>query len=906
MCGSAGLGWLVLLLSLVNVEAQKQPYSDISSKCLGSIMRVDVGPLQGKLLEVAVIINNSSILLTPRLASQCGFSMTTDQLGGAKIYASLQNCFAQNVDTGFMTTLNLRLHGNQMDEDELYQVAETCQYATWASREIVCDHNYMEVSVQRAAPDDYVLPKYPIPRAISRFGDPRHAPEKWPTESGFRMTTIMFFTPEERTMKLTEALKSGYGMASTPSRMILRSLKTTPETYVQNVAGVPMTVLKSSTIFEQKWLATKIDAAAACPILEGSVSFTPDRITWYLPWHIDPLVSSEKFKLLEVHMGVSGQRLDAAEMAARQYSMSVNDLYVISEIPVGAVGGYFKSHIQDNQYLVTYSIEPMVELLWTEDDALEDTRYKVLFPITTPLLSHPPQVIDNTVPKEQTFKMLLGPFGTDVALVNISFPSEVLSVADCNVRGFNVLEHMSPNSSTKVFTIEVPFMDPVVQMTEEGFTAYSLHLTFGLLVLPELVPFSHTAHLEAKLTESDPPSVSSGCDGQNFYVLVKYRTQGLQLKVGKQTLTPELAQHYGFSDNGTHFSLTVPFLAPGVVFEALEKSTIRSRLDLVLWNPETKIKIKHFSVACNFRSTLTECFPNGTMTVLALKLESVPGLNTSLLTLRDPTCGPSFSNDQFAYFVFTVNSCGTSRKFLSNRMVYENEISLPEETETETSDEEEPLYELRVSCHYAINTTHALAFHTSPQVNDPYTYADARGEPEAVMRLALDDSYSVFYRAEDYPVAKYPKQPLYFEVELMGSTSSVVSLELENCWVTLKNDRMSQPRWNLITDGCANPAGSYQVVFHPVQPNARVKYPSNVKRFELQMFALAENQHNVRHQLFVHCDVVICDSRNPLGGICTRRCPNKETQIRGRRQAVSYAVLSFKHVSSGPIVTSLT
>lgn len=34
----------------------------------------------------------------------------------------------------------------------------------------------------------------------------------------------------------------------------------------------------------------------------------------------------------------------------------------------------------------------MLELLWTEDG--EDTRYKVLFPITTPLLSLNLQVFD--------------------------------------------------------------------------------------------------------------------------------------------------------------------------------------------------------------------------------------------------------------------------------------------------------------------------------------------------------------------------------------------------------------------------------------------------------------------------------------------------------------------------------
>lgn len=169
---------------------------------------MDVGLLGGKLLEVAVVVSkiaflnslfylvftlshrfsltaifsspdNSAIILTPSLASQCGFSVKTDQLGNTMIYASLQNCFAQNVvrrleillwcpmcilfsvgvviilslnsvclqdDKAFTTTLNLRLHGNSMVEDELYQVAETCRYTTWASREIVCDRNYMEAS----------------------------------------------------------------------------------------------------------------------------------------------------------------------------------------------------------------------------------------------------------------------------------------------------------------------------------------------------------------------------------------------------------------------------------------------------------------------------------------------------------------------------------------------------------------------------------------------------------------------------------------------------------------------------------------------------------------------------------------------------------------------------------------
>lgn len=39
------------------------------------------------------------------------------------------------------------------------------------------------------------------------------------------------------------------------------------------------------------------------------------------------------------------------------------------------------------------------------------------------------------------------------------------------------------------------------QQRDMGYTVYSLHLTFGMLVLPEFAPFSHPVYLEAKLVD---------------------------------------------------------------------------------------------------------------------------------------------------------------------------------------------------------------------------------------------------------------------------------------------------------------------------------------------------------------------------------------------------------------------
>uniref|UniRef100_A0A3Q3C616 Uncharacterized LOC102292328 n=1 Tax=Haplochromis burtoni TaxID=8153 RepID=A0A3Q3C616_HAPBU len=661
---------------------------------------------------------------------------------------------------------------------------------------------------------------------------------------------VVFFTPEERIMQATEAHQRGYGVGNTPTRVILRSSKSALATYTQTVAGVPMKVFKTSTIFEKQWLTARVDAVAACPV----VSFTPTMITWRLPQRIDPLMSSGRVQLLEVYLGINGQTLDPTQMPAK---LSTDDSYIIVQIPVGADGGYFKSHIQGNRYLLSYTIEPMLELLWTEDG--EDTRYKVLFPITTPLLSLNLQVFDETVPKQQVFKLVLGHFAPDVALMNITFPSEVLTIAQCHARGFNIREHVSPNSSLKVFTLEVPFTDPAVLQSVRfnfrmGFIVYSLHLTFGLLVLNEFAPFSHTVYLEATLEDKVPPSVSGSCDYQNFYVLVEHGTSDFNFHtmVGKRLLTPGLAQQYGYMENGTHSNLVVPFAAPDV--ELLHQLPL---------GPELTVRVECFKLF------FSECFPNGTITTLAVKLESVPSLNPSELTLLDPTCGPVYSDDRYAYFVFTANSCGTTRKFLPNAMLYENDISefFSLVFALLTAFKSHGLSSrLKVSCYYDLNTTHAVSFHTRPRRSEPYA-ENAKGQLQVAMRLSLDDSFREFYRLEDSPIMKHLQQPLYFEVELMSAINPQVSLELENCWATLDEDKMSQPRWDLIINGCPH-TDPHHVVFHPVWTDARVQYPSHLKRFEVQMFAFTENEEDLSPQVFVHCDVVICDTRNPLGGIC--------------------------------------
>ncbi|KAJ8377735.1 hypothetical protein AAFF_G00254080 [Aldrovandia affinis] len=889
-----GFRALCLLFVAIAARAQKAPLPrGIDFECLGNLMTFsfDKSVLWGRSLDIDAVGGTDIIPVTEKVASQCGFSRTSDPWGNTKLYTSVQNCFVQNTDDVFDLTLRFRLSGSALSAAVMHTVSESCTYAAWASREVTCTQNYMEVSVWR---------RVPTPE-ITEFNEKGVAleviepDEEVEADSLLQLWKVEFHTGRPKTMSIEETRNHGYGVAATLTRLLLRSPYRTAETTSMQVARVPMEVIIASTYIKRKWMVKRLDSAAACPT--GGVTFTEEMITWMLPLRISPLLSSTTFNLLAYHLGIDGKRLDAATMEARKYRMTVTDLHIVVEIPLGSVDGYYKSQSPDYQYYITYSIEPMLELLWREDAMHDDTRYKVLFPITTPLMARPPLVIDKTTEEGKVFHFCVGNFLPDVELVNITFETTVLSIAEANSRGFDVHEHLFSNGS-RFWGALVPFSDPFVHKGNAApdVTAYTLQVLFGFVILPENTPFSHPEVLQAYRRDVVLPTVTATCDLEYFYVTVAYGSQGhnFQTVVGQRELTPEIAEEYQYAQNDTHFSITVHFLARDAVFEMVLASLVRSRLNVVLkslnWN------FNDFSLTCSFPMTMIECLSNGTMNALAVKVESVPDLNPSELTLRDPQCKPAYSGPTFALFSFNVNSCGTTRTFVSDHMMYENEISLPRGKATAPADH----YMLSVSCSYGISATYTLPFSTKP---NPELHVDAAtGVLKVQLQLSHDSSYGVFYQAEHYPVVKYLREPLYFEVELMQTTDPNVELFLENCWATSEQDRTSLPKWDLIVDSCENLADPYQTTFHPVFGDARVQFPSHFKRFEVKMFSFTVAGVPLKGQIFVHCDAVICDTNSPRDRHCSRECFDKQNMSMTKRARRAYGQQLKEWVIAGPIV----
>ncbi|XP_051952187.1 uncharacterized protein LOC127622214 isoform X2 [Xyrauchen texanus] len=881
----------------------------LKTACLGSVMRltVDKSLAFGSQIEFDAINGSQNLPLTPSLAVKCGFSVNSDPWGNTNVFASVLNCFAGNEnDREFDIDMRVRVRGINKAEQDVFEVKKSCSYNQWAPREILCDRNYMEVSVNRLPGEITALKTQPKMPKDQMFGTDTLSEA---ITSRYNIWRMVFFTPKQKAMVLEDALNTGYGVTTTRSRLVLRSGFDMPETYVEHVNGVPMKFIRVTTYFKKQWSVTMLDTVAACPT--GGLVFTDELITWNFP-RFNPLMSSADSKILGMVMGMDGEQIDSAQMAAKGYSLTTTDTFIVMTLPIGGPDGYYKSHIVNGQYHIRYTIEPMLEILWSEG-GFDSTRYKVLFPIKTPFMPRPPQAVDYTNVDQRVFDVLLGTFLHDVQLVNITFSTGVLTVAEANARGFNVQEHRFQNGS-KAFRLQVPFSDTVVVTTQSGLVAmvYTLPLIFGFMILPEYTPFSYPASVTVTLQDIILPTLSGACDKERFHIMISNGNLGknFNIMLGTSDLTPERQAEYDVKENGTHILLAVPFLASDVAFELMYPSSLRARLDVLLWDPVKKWSLSDFSLACNFPMTMTECFSNGSMSALAVKVESVSQLVPSQLTLTDPLCKPKFSNDRFAYFSFDANSCGTTRTFYDGVLMYQNEISMGDERPVSLqakkgvpSSPPYQQYRVTVSCFYKRNDTQTIAFFTKPRESEPLPETGF-GELQVILRLAMGGSYRNFYVEQDFPVGRYLREPLFFEVELLQSTDPQIELGLENCWATLKPDRSTTPRWDLIVDGCVSLADSYETVFHPVTPDG-VHFPSHMKRFEIKMFAFVQENIILKDQMFVHCDAVLCDI-NQTNGICKRQCSSPiplKTAKKVRRDAENDQ-FQRAQLSSGKIVFS--
>ncbi|XP_069661839.1 uncharacterized protein [Haliaeetus albicilla] len=747
-----------------------------------------------------------------------------------------------------------------------------CSYSSWASREIVCEENYMEVSVKTDVPavsNDYTV------AWMSALPETQNV--------AYQLWQLMFVSPSGRKrITVSDAAKLGYSFNNTLSRVYLRAPYHSNESDFSVVSGVNMNMVTSTSMYRQRWLLLLIDTTVSCPV--DGISFTDTTLTWTVPSIIPTLVVQEStFLSKTILMGVNGQVVVNPE--EKNYLLEHNKTHIEITIPIGAEGGKLKSSISGGVYGVIYSIDLFLEHTWTDAD-WQTTKYTVVKSITTPFMPQIPTVINNTLPEERLFNVAFGHFLPDVSLVAIAIGNVPFTPREAQHHGFKIYETPFSNGM-KEFILEVSFDDLYVlkEYVNRNETKYTLLVNYTISVGPEMTLYYHSAEVECVVADIELPEAVGYCDEENLYLAIPLfgLHQYWNLYLGDKLLNRHVALINGYlaATNSTHLILQIPLFAVGVIYEEVSFQKIKARFDVALRKVRTMETLQMFSVSCSFNSpAFIICHPDGTIMISA-QMKTVPAIDMSKTKLRDSSCKPREYNEGHAFFKFHVTACGTSVRFEGDHIIYENEISYEKETlpgQSIPTITRDPDYRLTVLCYYRAKETLVLgAFASDPSTSPPFgsgtmvprpniaVHRRIRQALNVVSRVSKDESFMEFYEP-NMAILKRPVEPVFLEVELKDESPDI-ELYLENCWVTRSLDFNSTPRWNITVDGCEINGSEYVAEFCPVAVSPRVRHPSHFKRLAVRTLA-----HRLE-QVYVHCLVAACSPTNTLpGSPCRVEC----------------------------------
>ncbi|NXH16959.1 ZP2 protein, partial [Bucco capensis] len=812
----------------------------MSSECLGNILSITLNTedFEDKYFSISVV-DQSGIAweLDEAMASQCGYTVTYSSWSSIEFRASALSCHSHLEKDVFIVTVQINTSRTpNMNNATTHLKSASCYYGLWSPRELLCESNYMEVSVRRE-----------IPQTVKDFI--QDEPEDWtlafPEAKAGKASIwqIVFHQPEEKkALLVSDAWSAGYGLNATDTRVLLRIPYTAEQIQLVEVdvflqyQGINFSAVRSSTFYRQRWMILTVDTAMACPV--DGVDYTNKTIIWTVPKYIQLLSAGvTSFKDVLVEVGVDLHKLSGKEMASRKYALS-NDLNAITvKIPIGAEGGYYKTSVSNGQHGAKYTINLFLEHHW-EDNKWGLTKHTIIKEIETPFEPVELAITSNSNLSARLMNATVGMFLPDVELVNLTTEGATVAIPEAVQHGYLTYEIRHANGS-KAYVIQVSLDAPSIkkEYMRADMRAYTLNVTLAFITHPTRETFAVPVITVTAVKDAVLPKAKGFCDGRNLRLVITRGNvdQNWLPFISDWNLTPEAAQNYSYSlrDNGTHLAISVPFLSSHVNYEDFNTSGIKASLHITLKDGTTLANRKDFSISCIFSSSeLIQCLPNGTVVITAVKLVGVADLDTSLLVLRDRRCKPSQVTEKTATFKFNVNTCGTSRKFNSTTMAYENDV-LYFRPGNDT-----PVYRLKFICWYAIKQTIDVKYESKK--NPPPSIKPGFGSLALSLKLFKEKSYSDPYQESEYPVVKYLREALYFEVELLQPKDARLELNLSDCWATNSQSQDSFPQWPILINGCENSEDSYRTVFHKVNYSVRVKFPQHLKRFEVRMFTFVQ------------------------------------------------------------------
>ncbi|XP_068017408.1 uncharacterized protein [Melanerpes formicivorus] len=183
------------------------------------------------------------ILLDEELASRCGYVLSEDVWGNPVFRASVLGCHVVNeADELFSLTVHIKVSSfSNMRAAVTYTYPMYCSYSSWASREIVCEENYMEVSVKTdvaSVSNDYTV------AWMSALPETQNI--------AYQLWQLMCVSPSGRKrITVSDAAKLGYSFHNRLYQVYLWAPYHSNESDITTVSGVYMNMVTSTSLYRQ-------------------------------------------------------------------------------------------------------------------------------------------------------------------------------------------------------------------------------------------------------------------------------------------------------------------------------------------------------------------------------------------------------------------------------------------------------------------------------------------------------------------------------------------------------------------------------------------------------------------------------------------------------------------------------
>uniref|UniRef100_A0AAY4EGB6 ZP domain-containing protein n=1 Tax=Denticeps clupeoides TaxID=299321 RepID=A0AAY4EGB6_9TELE len=601
----------------------------VKSSFLGSEFRLDAED------------SNGVHSLLGQHAVECGYNIVLDSRGDLVLRASYLACHVENQNDAEFRLLVWFINRDSTDEERGYPLLLTCLLQQpWSPREMVCEENYMEVK-------SIVIPGTNL--TLSAQG----------SEAGLREWRVVFRLPHQETGAMKEetvpvqmAHLLGYHVNTTQSRILLRCAYGSRLSYTVQARRIQITAVKMRCVLRQ--VSWRLSSSLGKARLEGS------HVVWSFPQVFSALVQPP-FGNRGVRVGIENHFLSDCLANQRGYQVLERGGTVEIQVPFGAEGGLLKSHVNNNQYSQSYFIDLFYLHQW-QDAQWTLTQQRTFRPLYLVQLPRTPVLINNTVPAEGVFSLILGAFPHDVSLVNITVGGHPVAWVEADGLGLK-LSHVPFPNGTHGYLLEVPFPHPVVsqkvRIAGKSYRKYTLSVVFSFIISPQAQLYHHTATVESDVQDVVLPSVEARCTQRGVQLLLHYGNIDWQWEVyvGGLRLDWELVELGGYTVSAQvdHLSMEVPLYSPGMTYE------VRPGRHHNFPGDGGVLHLQHLPDCVFPVRELLVCLPDGEMVVLIDMSSVVPPVDPKWVTLLDPACGPLFTDGTQALFSFNVDSCGTMK-----------------------------------------------------------------------------------------------------------------------------------------------------------------------------------------------------------------------------------------------------